>query len=116
MSILQTVPRTFHRSSSIFRSKALIFLGENCAYDTEFFSLLAQKRNSGIPIVPFVVFNILMGLLDRVDTSVLESFLLGFDFIKKDGLVVLNPIALVNIGRIGQLTRLRAETSDDKSG
>jgi len=103
-------------SLSNLTSKALIFLGENCAYDTEFFSLLSQKRNSQIPLVPFVVFNILVGLLDRVDSSVLDSFLFGFDFIKKEGLLVLNPVALVNIGRIGLLIRLRAKTPKHKSG
>jgi len=109
MFIRPMPPRTSVTSSSKLISKALIFLGENSAYDIAFFSLLAQKRNSEMPLVPFVVFNILMGLLDRIDPSILDSFLYGFDFVKKDSLLILNPIALMNIGGIGWLMRVCAK-------
>ena len=81
--------------------KTLIHLGENCAYDTEFFTVLAQKRSSPIPMLPFVIFNILMGLIEGLDLTAIDSFMVGFDFIKKEGLVVLNPVALLNCGRLG---------------
>ena len=87
-------------------SRALASLGENRAYDTEFFSLLAQKRNSEVPLIPFIVFNLLASVLCRSETSVLDSFFVGFDFVPKDGLILLNPVALVNCGRLGSFSRL----------
>jgi hypothetical protein len=62
-----------------------------------------------------VVFNILTGIAEALDAQVIQSFLVGFDVLLKDALLILNPVAMLNFGSVSKLIRRPPQSKESEN-